>query len=169
MKEFILRIKDWWNSLGSREKTWVTWGAPVACVLIIYQFILAPLVNNVSDMRERITSQQKTLVWMKAADEQIAHVSGEGTASANKTTPLALLSELQKNINKASLNQSLTQLKQSNNDAVDIQFKKVDFDKLIKLMLDTLQHYRVSVAQMAVTSVNKTGAVDATIVINTRS
>ncbi len=167
MKENILKIKEWWSGLASREKHAISIGGVLTATFIVYQWMLAPFYLYVADMRERIQSQEKLLVWMQAADADLAKAQQTSQGQGTKTTPIDLLSAMQKKITTAGLAQSLTQLKQANNDSIEIQFQKVSFDKMISLIIDTLKEQKVTITQMTVSTVTNTGSVNVTVVLKT--
>jgi general secretion pathway protein M len=165
MKEHWLKLKEWWSSLASREKRMLSAGGSLTALFILYQWIWSPYMDMVTGMREHIESQQKVLEFMRTADAEIARNQGNAHPKGIKTSPIILLSLLQKQIVQAGLAQSLQQLKQASNDSVAIAFKKVDFDKMINLLIATMKEQNVALAQMSVNSENAQGMVNANLVL----
>ena len=68
-----------------------------------------PYLHYVDAMRVRIKTQEKTLVWMQAADKEINKIESQSKNKSKSLTPVILLGLLQKQINQAGLEQNLTQ------------------------------------------------------------
>ena len=67
MTQHWLKLKEWWNALAIREKQAVALGGLLLTIFIAYAGIWSPFAADVSDMRDRIQSQEKVLTWMQAA------------------------------------------------------------------------------------------------------
>ncbi|MBX3709945.1 MAG: type II secretion system protein M [Gammaproteobacteria bacterium] len=165
MKELWAKMKEWWSGLALREKQVIGIGTVLLVLFIAYQWVWAPYLNHIVQMREQIVASQKTLSWMQAANDVIQKVENK-TKEKNKSISLVvLLSQIQKQIAQAGLGQSLTQLKQASNDSVEIQFQKVEFDKLIKLLVVIIKEQNVSVTRMSVIANSVPGLVNTSIVM----
>lgn len=165
MKEHIQKAKDWWSNLATRERRMVSIGGGLSFIFIFYQLMWSPYINYVNDLRDRLVSQQKTLAWMQAADIELSRSKNVNSRTPNKTTPIVLLSLLKKQINQFGLSQSLKQLKQSSTDSIEIQFQKVNFDKMISLLIETLDQQAVSITQMTVSADKDIGVVNANLIL----
>lgn len=164
MKETWLKMKDWWRSLALREKRIVTLGMIFISFFILYVSIWSPLLNQLSAMRAKIKTQEKTLAFLQMADREIANIKNEGSSQQKTLSPVSLLSTLQKQIRSAHLDQSLIQMKQASQNTVELQFEKVEFDAFLKMLLSIIQEERVSVSQLSVTASATPGIVTASVV-----
>ena len=161
MNEWRIKFKEWWAALAEREKRMVSVGTVVVGCFIFYAVIWGPYLNRVDGMRQRVQSEQKTLLWMKSADKEMRKIQGQTTTKAQQITPVALLGYLQKLISQKGMDAAMTQLKQSSNDAVELQFQKVEFDKLVTLLMQVVKEQRVVIRQMSATADSTPGLVDA--------
>src|SRR6478736_4675810 len=98
MKEFWIKLKEWWTNMAPRERQAVSIGGSLLVIFIIYQWMWTPYVNHVAAMREKITSDQKTLVWMQSADKIMQKVASKATIKTKPVSPVVFLSEMQKQI-----------------------------------------------------------------------
>jgi general secretion pathway protein M len=165
INEQWLKANERWSALSVREKQASVIGASVLVIFIIYQLMWSPLVDHVADMRKQIVTDQQTLVWMQAADNDIRKVEGQAKTKGKSVSPVALLSLIQKQINRAELNKNLTQLKQASNDTIEMHFQKAAFDKLITLLTVIIKEEPVSISQMSVTAENTPGLVNADVML----
>lgn len=154
------KVKDWWSRLSLQEKKIAGFGGAIVSLFLFYVLIWSPMLGHLNVMRKRIKSGEQTLVWMQAADKKIQSIESHNKTESKEISPVALMSVLQKEINQNSLGQSLEQLKQASNDTIELDFKQVEFDKVIVFLTKTLKEYRVTVDQFSVTAVAKPGMVD---------
>ncbi|TAK75185.1 MAG: type II secretion system protein M [Gammaproteobacteria bacterium] len=164
MKEQWANAKIWWFNLASRERQAVMWGGAMVGIFIVYQWIWTPLVDHVALLRNRIHADKATLVWMEAADEAIKKGERQGQKK-QATSAVVMLSELQKEINQAGLGQSLAQLRQSGDDSIEMQFQKVEFDRLMKLLISVLKTKNATITQLSAIPDNVSGMVNAEVIV----
>ncbi len=165
MKESWLKWKEKWSQLSLREKQAVVIGTALMVIFIIYQWIWTPYLYHVNAMRQKITTDQKTLVWMQGVDKTISKIEGQAKRKTKPVSPVELLSLLQKQVNQANLSQSLTQLKQATNESITLHFQKVEFDKLIHFLTIALKEQPIIILQMSAIAENAPGIVNADIVL----
>jgi general secretion pathway protein M len=164
MRDRFLKYKDKWDALAKREQYALAVGTVCVILFILYELIWSPYLTAVNNLRDRIVSSQKTLVWMQAADQTLQQMESHHQ-KGQVTSPVVLLSVLQKELNTAGLSGELTSLKQSAADAIQLSFQKVDFDKLLALLIKTVKEQNVYIAQMSVTSDSTPGLVTVEIVL----
>lgn len=166
MKEFIVKLKDWWSNLAARERQAVTIGSLLTLVFCLYQFVWSPLSASATTLRQRLVAQEKLLVWMQAANAELQKHTNESTAQKTVfSSPVVALGVLQREITRAGLDQYVTQLKQASNETIEMHFQKLQFDKLMELLevLNTTQ--KISIVQMSVAADTSPGIVAADLVL----
>ncbi len=165
MKELQLKIKDWWMHLALREKRIVAIGGVLLAIFILYAGVITPYFSHVNEMRERISTAQKTLRWMQAADKEMAKQTNQTKREEKANSPVALLSIMQKEIRQAHLDQFLTQLKQASHDSIEVHFEKVEFDKFMQLLLNVVAKQHVIVSQFSAMADGAPGIVNVELVL----
>ena len=166
MNEQWMKLKEWWSNLSLREKQAVGSGGSVLTVFIFYQLMWSPFLDHMALMRKKIQTDGKVLIWMEAADKQIQKVEGQAKPTTKTITPVILLGLLQKQINHAGLGQYLSNMKQGSNESVDIHFQKVEFDKLMTLLIAVIKEHHVFITQMSVTADITPGVVNADLTLS---
>jgi len=164
MKDTLEKSKERWMQLAEREKQAVLIGGLIVILFILYQCIWSPILNHIEDMRKRIATNQKTLLWMRSADRTMQNM-GHQSAKKKTVSLVMFLSEMQHRIQSAGLLSSLTQLKQSANEAIEMHFQTVEFDKLIRFLLAVTHDYPVSISRFSVSKTDVSGVVSADIVM----
>lgn len=165
MNEQLLKAKEWWSGLAERERKALTIAGIVLAVFIVYQFVWAASLNAVSEMRKRIETQQKLLVWMQSVDKDMQKKQGNQTARKHATSPVSLLSAMQEQIKRSGLDRNLKQLKQASSDSVEAHFQKISFDKLISLLGVIIKENSVSISQLTAVADAEPGIVNVDLVI----
>jgi len=165
MKESWAKLKEWWANLAQREKQAVMAGSSLLGLFIVYQWMWTPYLDHIASMRERIASDQKTLLWMQSADQVLQKAENKSIAKNKPVTLVVFLSQMQKQVKQSGLEKFLTQLKQSSNDSIEVHFQKVEFEKLIKFLATVMKTYPVSISHMTLVAAESSGYVNADIVI----
>lgn len=159
------KIKEWWAPLATREKQAIAIGGTIAGIFILYQFIWSPFVTHLDVMRKRIQSDGKNLIWMQAADAKIKKIENLAKENNVVTTPVGLMSALQKQIEREGLAQYLGQIKQASETSVEVHFNKVVFDKLVSFLTVLIRENHVVIGQFTATADAAPGVVSADIVL----
>lgn len=165
MKEYWQKFKEWYAALEQRERRAVNIGGTALLIAIFYFGIWSPFLGRVDALRKRITSEQKTLAWMREADQKIQTLSGNNTPAREASNPVALLALMQDKIADANLQDALKDMKQAGNDAIQLQFKNVSFDQLMNLLIDILKNSRVSISHFSAVAEKSKGMVNADITL----
>lgn len=158
-----VKLKEWWNALAERERRTLTIGGLLAALFLFYALIWSPYLNRVADLRKQILAQEKTLSWMQTADKEIRKLESEHTPKAEALSPVELLAYLQKQLTDSGL--TAAQLKQISNDSVQMQFQKVDFDRLIGFLIKVAQAQSVTITQMSAMADVSPGVVNADVTL----
>lgn len=168
-QEYRRKAKEYWLQLAPREKKAVSIGSAALGIFILYATIWSPILNHNDELRQGIRTNAATLAWMQNADKEIQKAKTESQTQTTMTSPAMMLSFLQKEITVAGLSSSLMQLKQSSNETINLQFKKVEFDKLMKLLIDITQKQKITITQMSSVSGVSPGIVDVDIAVTLHS
>ncbi len=157
-------MKEWWQNLALREKQILALGSAVVLLFVLYEIIWSPFTDKISNMRTRVHDNQKLLTWMQNADKTMQTLTKSSNTKSQQLTG-SLLGTMQTEINKSPLARHVTQLRQAENDSVQMNLQKVDFDKLIGFITDLSNRYGLIVSQITVTPTATPGEVMADIVI----
>lgn len=166
MKEYWVKFKEWHTQLEQRERRMVNVGGAALAAAIFYFGIWSPFLGRVDDLRVTIGGQQKTLAWMKNAEQKMTQLAAGNGGGKQVMSPVALLSLLQERVNQAGMKDALTQMKQAANDSIQMQFKNVSFDQLIKLFISVMQSSHVKVTQFSAIAENMPGMVSADVMLS---
>src|SRR5205085_7707129 len=113
----------------------------------------------------RIVSDQKTLIWMQSADKTMQNSSNKSAIKMKAVSLVVFLSQMQDKVKEVGLESTLTQLKQSANDAIEMHFQKVEFDKLMSFLIAVMKEHPVAISRLSVTGTDAPGVVNADLVM----
>lgn len=153
-------MNEWWLNLSLREKQIISAGALAVVIFLLYLILWLPLSNRVVNLREQIVRDQKLLLWMRDANQRIQDVEKNLQNKKPTESNASLLNIIQKQINKSTFVSSLNQLKQAENDSVQLSFNNVDFDRLIQWLTELWQQQGIVISQMSVTASGTPGVVN---------
>lgn len=158
-------MKEWWINLSLREKQTVSIGGFFVILFLIYLVLWSPLNNKVESLRTKIQRDQKLLVWMQDTNRRVQQIEKNQQTKKIAATDVSLLTIVQRQLNKTPLVSSLEQLRQADNDSVQLSFKNVDFDKLAAWLIQLWQQEGLVVSQINVTPSGSPGMVGAELVL----
>lgn len=165
MNEYWIKLKEWHAQLELRERRMVNIGGTALAIAVFYFGIWSPFLGRVNTLRTTISGEQKTLAWMQDAEQKIKQFTSDDKSSRQSMTPVTLLASLQKSVNDAGMKDALQLMKQTSDDAVQMQFKNVSFDQLIKLLINIMQSSHVTVSQFNAVAEPTPGMVNAEVML----
>lgn len=157
-------MKEWWQNLSLRDKQMLSLGSFVVALFLLYEVIWSPFSGKIDTMRHQVQHNQELLAWMQTADQRIRVLEKNSQSKAAQVNG-SVLSIVQSAVNKSPLAQHVTQLRQAENDSVQFNLQKVDFDQLIVLLTDLSNEYGLIVGQFTATPTGKPGEVTADVVV----
>jgi type II secretory pathway component PulM len=157
-------MKDWWMNLAVREKQSLIIGSACVFLFLLYELIWSPFTTNIDDMRNRIQHNQELLAWMQNADKRIETLEKSSKGSATQNTG-SLLGIMQAQVNTSPFAKSVKQLRQSDNESVQLSLQKIDFDKLVIWLAELGQKQGIIVDQMAITPGDAPGVINANFIV----
>lgn len=157
-------MKDWWLNLSLREKQTLAFGGLIISLLLLYQLIWSPWMHKLASLKTQVKHARELLTWLQQADQQLQTVTHPPQIN-NSHTMESTLSILQDTLKKSPFAQQVAQLRQAENDTVQVTLQKVSFDWLIKLLLDLWEQNNLIVSQINVTPTNIPGEVTADVML----
>jgi type II secretory pathway component PulM len=157
-------MKDWWINLPLRDKQLLLLGGLVVFLFLLYEMVWSPLASANDSLRVRILKGEETLTSMQNADQLIQHLI---TSSQKKTRQQgqSSLGILQGEINKSKFASHVTQLRQTENESVQVNMTKVNFDELLVFLNMLWKKYDVIVSQISVVPTGVAGEVNVDIIL----
>lgn len=157
-------MKDWWLNLSLREKQVVGYGGILFVLALLYLLIWSPFTDKVDSMRSQIERDRELAAWMQQTDQQIQNLIKK--QSSNSQASGSLLGMVQEKIKKSPLASHLKQMRQAENNAVQLSLQQVDFDQVLRWLIDLWMKQGVTISQITVTPGEKPGTVNAEMLLS---
>ena len=84
-------ILDFWAKREKREQQTLVIGGGVVGLLLIYAILISPLFQHLSDLRDTIAHDEKTLAWMRGMDNAIAQYADQPIQTQKQLTTVDAL------------------------------------------------------------------------------
>lgn len=157
-------MKDWWLNLPLRDKRMLLMGGIIVILFLLYEIIWSPLATTNENLRVHIQHNRSTLQFMQNADQRIQQLVKESKEKNNKTSG-SVLGIMQTEINNSQFAAHVTELRQAENDAVQFNLRKVNFDQLLVFLMSVWKKYHYVVSQISVVPTGVPGEVTVDITI----
>jgi type II secretory pathway component PulM len=163
MKEFFLQnslLRKWEMMPSVHKKRFFIWlGIAIVLFLILS---LVTVSNKIDTLKDKIIQQQKLLVWMVQAGADINKLRHTSVPSnATKQTSLLTVVEQESKIN--TWNKYHMEMKQGENDQVEISFARINFDDFIQGLEQLWEKDRIQIGKTSVQRIEATNTVQVTL------
>lgn len=157
--EIKQKCRFWWAELGLRERRMVVVGGMALFAFVFYVAYWSPMQSTVAKLRHSIAAKSKTLAVMQDLDARMAALNSTRVERAEDVSTVTLLGDVQKLATEYGVSKPLKVIKQSSENAIELQFDKVDFDKLTELLNHVVKSYPVTIDQFTATATTVPGLV----------
>lgn len=150
-------MDKWWQNLSERDRLIVIYGGIVAVLLLFYFMVLSPLSQKNTDLMESNAQTRDLIDWMKSAKVQLVQLRQQ---SKNKTASnVSLLSAVEQSVKRNRLNAAAGEIKQLENNRVQISFAKVDFPAVMHWIEDIQATSGSKIDKVTIQKTEKLGVV----------
>lgn len=157
-------MKEWWLQLSASEKQKVLIGLALGFSLIIYFCLWQPLDQTVTSLRSQVSRQQELWAWMQEMDQKINTTQHTQMSEAHEGK--SFLGTLQTLLNKSPIAHQVNDLRQIDNDAIQIRFNQVSFDEMMSWLIRLSKTVSLQINEVSIKATSVSGVVDAEIVLH---
>jgi len=159
----MIELKKMWEQLSPRDQKAALIGGFSLAVILFYFIIINPLSNKVKVLKTNIVDSQELLSWMNEASEQVkqSHISSGNDMDKN----ISLLSLIEKSTKSSQLAASVSEIKQLDDNEVQLKFKTIVFDQLIAWLKNIQNKNRVYVNKITLRRTETDGVVQGDMVL----
>jgi len=122
-----------WSVLKKSEQSIIIYGLLAILIAALYFYAWVPYNKSIKSFQQKIAYVQEDIIWLKSISMEIEQLKSASVKSAG-TYSGSLINIVDKSIKKNKLNKNVSLLEKNGADKVVIQFNKIAFDDLIKLM-----------------------------------
>ncbi len=157
----ISNLKDGWDNREPREKKILILGGVALSVIIVFQWLLLPVIHYFHDLKSQVEHQTTLLTWMKQAESKIN--PGNNASIQQPVSDKTLLNILSISLNEQGIQP--TQVRQDGKNNVNINFHRVVFNELLLWLHQLLSEYSVTIEQLTLSQTDTPGIVQGEIII----
>jgi general secretion pathway protein M len=157
-------MRDWFESLESRERLFVSIGAAVVAIAVFWGLIWAPLDKGHRELQQRVSNWERSLADLRPLASMPQPQSGSRPASAagSAQSPVVI-------VDSTLRSHGLGQPKRSQPtpNGIRVEFENVAFDKLVVWLGELSYQYgmEVQAGSLSATASESPGLINATLTL----
>lgn len=159
-------MKDWFDSLESRERLFVGLGALIVIIAMVYGFIWAPLDKNHDSMAASVSDWQRSLAELRPL-KGLALSGTQATGSTSAAGQQAPIIVVDQTLRSRGLEQFRRRSQPTSSNGVRVEFENVAFDDLVLWLGDLSDQHamHVQAGSLSTGSQPAPGRVNATLTL----
>lgn len=136
-------MKDWFDTLESREQAFVSAGAVVVVITILYVFIWQPIAKVRKDLRVDVENLQQSLADLKPLAASLGNgAQPNGRAAPNTQSPIIVVDQT---LRQHELDRYRRSSQPTTSNGIKVVFENVSFDELVVWLGDLGDQYSMHV------------------------
>lgn len=159
-------MRDWFDTLDARERTFVLVGGVIVACALLYALIWTPLTQSNTGLKADIAIWEQALADLKplSARMNAGDQPGVNTAAASTQSPLIIVN---RTLQKRGIDRYLQRSQPTTSNGIRVEFEDVAFDELILWLGDLGEQYsmHVQAASFARGSQSTPGRINATMTL----
>ena len=140
-------MKDWWDTLQSRERYLVLIAAALVSLAILYLAIWSPIASSRDTKQQRVEAKRDTVVWMSQKKQEVEHLKRINPNLFNKASDgRSLLAIVDTGAKQMGIRPAITRIEPKGDNEVQLTMENIAFDYLVVLLgeLDRRNHIVVA-------------------------
>lgn len=156
-------MRDWFDALEQRERLFVSGGAVVVLLALIYAFVWVPLDKGQQSMSASIATWERSLADLQPLSG--LRLGGQNTGQATRInsqqTPVVVVDQ---SLRARGLDHSLKRSQPTTSNGIRVEFEDIAFDDLVLWLGDLSAQYgmHVTTGSMSAGSQAGPGRINAT-------
>lgn len=148
-------MKDWFNSLETREQLFVGVGAVVVLVAVLYTLLWAPLDRKHAETAASVATWQRSLDELRPL-KNLAQQSDERrpTVGASQQSPIIVVDQT---LRSRGLEQYRRRSQPTSSNGIRVEFENVAFDELVLWIGDLADQYAMHVQSGSIAAGSRSG------------
>jgi len=155
------RLTQWLQSLEQRERLLVYVAAGLLTVVVAYFAAVAPFYKAVTTRSARVERKQQDLAWLRSMAPRLRELAA--IQPSNSGESLVVL--IDRTARQAGLERALTGQTPNGDRGMRVRLESANFDSLVAWLAGLQQQYGIGVESAAIDRTDKTGVVNASLVL----
>ncbi|MCW9014200.1 MAG: type II secretion system protein M [Gammaproteobacteria bacterium] len=158
-------LKNWLNSLATRERYIVITGAIALLISLFYLIVWEPVFNHLETQQQHYQSQRQLLNWMQDAAEEARLLQSSGAQTASRFNNQSVSSLAERSALSMGVKRNISK-QESNKKGVNIQLQQADFDRVILWLNDMQTKYNITASNIQIEKQAIAGAVNVRVALD---
>lgn len=140
-------MKEWWDSLQSRERYIVFIGIGILTLIVLYFMLWMPIHKTLDEKKMRVEAKQETVVWMAQKKQEVEHLKRLNPNLFNQATDnRSLLAIVDTGAKQMGVREAIKRIEPKGEDKVQLWLEEIVFNRLIVLLgeLNRRNHIRIA-------------------------
>jgi len=157
----LQQIKQWFNSLPSKEQWMVSATGLLIVVTLFYLIIWEPVHLGLEAEQQKQQAQKEILLWMQQAaiEARVLRSSGNRSTVRNKNKPATLV--IEQTINNAGLKPSVSKIESSGKNGARVVLNDAPFNQILVWLNTLTTHNGIQVVSANIERAKKPGRANA--------
>jgi len=148
-------MRDWLESLESRERLFVLGGAVAVALALLYAFVWTPLDKGHRSLQASVVDWQQSLAELRPLrGVQTTPGNNSQPAASGNQTPVVIVDQT---LRVRGLDRSLRRSQPTTSNGIRVEFESVAFDDLVLWLNDLSSQYSMQVASGSLSSSTQAG------------
>lgn len=126
-------MKQWWDSLQSREQLFILAAAGVIAFFVFYTFVWMPLQTSRQAAADTLEQKQELLAWIQESGLRLRAL-GPVTARASTASDRSVLATVDSTAKQLGVRPTIKRIEPSGDDQVTVWVEDMPFDSLMLLL-----------------------------------
>ncbi len=161
MIQQLQQIKQWFNSLPSKEQWMVSATGLLIIITLFYLIVWEPIHVGLEAEQQKQQSQKEILLWMQHAAVEVSALrsSGNRTTVRDKDKPATLV--IEQAINNAGLKPSVSKIESSGKNGARVVLNDAPFNQILVWLNTLATHNGIQVVSANIERASKPGRANA--------
>lgn len=160
-------MKDWWETLQSRERYMVLIAAVLVSITILYFVIWSPIASSRDTKQTRVEAKRDTVAWMSQKKQEVEHLKRINPNMFNSASDgRSLLSIVDTGAKQMGIRPAITRIEPKGEDSVQLYVEDMAFDYLIVLLGELERRNNIDIADAAFNRSDQIGKITGKVTLN---
>lgn len=160
-------MKDWWETLQSRERYMVLIAAVLVTIAILYLVVWSPIASSRDTKQNRVEAKRDTVVWMSQKKQEVEHLKRINPNMFNSVNDeRSLLAIVDTGAKQMGIRPAITRIEPKGEDSVHLYVEDMAFDYLIVLLGELERRNSIEVADASFNRSDQIGKITGKVTLN---
>jgi len=141
-------MKEWWISLGARERLMVLIGTAALILILLWALVLDPINSKLKTLRTQVPVKEQTVAWMRTQAQSVAPLVAKAKREQGDTS-IPLLTIIEQTAGQAQLRDAIKRIQPGDDSDVQVWLSDAYFDPWIQ-WVEVLKKKGIEVSSLTV-------------------